>query len=207
MLSSLLRFGQFDFRINFFEIFCFDKGGIISKSFPLWLKSPKMGAKSLSCTSFSESVQCSDLAPIFRDLSLSEKLSKIKPPLILSWFDSTIFRAQTFSIRFLFVLFNSSWFVSKAWKRITNSYTMEDCHRIGILFPKLIWSTVRKNMLLWLRKTFEILGWRGRICKWLHYGRLMQKWYIVSKIVLTYYEKNLWNSWLKAENFQNYWYQ
>ena len=36
--------------------------------------------------------------------------------------------------------------------------------RIGILLPKLFRPTVRK-MFYWLRKTFEIRGWRPRICK------------------------------------------
>ena len=47
------------------------------------LKSPKKGAKSLSSASFFQldSAQDSDLAPFLGDLSPSEKLSEIKPPL------------------------------------------------------------------------------------------------------------------------------
>ena len=59
------------------------KGGLISESFSLWLKSLKMGDKSLPWASFLlvDSAQRSDLAPIFEDLSQSEKLFEIKPPL------------------------------------------------------------------------------------------------------------------------------
>ena len=32
-----------------------------------------------------------------------------------------------------------------------------------------------------------------------------REWYFVTKIVLTYCEKNFWNSRLKAENFKNFW--
>ena len=35
----------------------------------------------------------------------------------------------------------------------------------GILLPKLFWPIVRKNCSTWSRKTFEIQGWRPRICK------------------------------------------
>ena len=51
------------------------KGGLISDSFSLWLKSPNKGAK------FSPSTQEIDLVPLFGDLIKSYKLSKIKPPL------------------------------------------------------------------------------------------------------------------------------
>ena len=68
------------------------KGGLISESFSLWVKSPKIGANSLSWASslYVDSALKSDLAPIFGDLSLSDKLSVIKPPLESSlwlWFD------------------------------------------------------------------------------------------------------------------------
>ena len=33
----------------------------------------------------------------------------------------------------------------------------------------------------------------------------IKKWYFVTEIVLTYCEKNFWNSKLKAENLQNFW--
>ena len=35
----------------------------------------------------------------------------------------------------------------------------------GILLPKLFWPTVRNKLFYWSRKTFEIRGWRPRICK------------------------------------------
>ena len=35
----------------------------------------------------------------------------------------------------------------------------------SFLLPKLFWPTVRKKLSLWLRKTFEIRGWRPRIYK------------------------------------------
>ena len=35
----------------------------------------------------------------------------------------------------------------------------------GILFQKLFLPTERKKLFLWSRKTFEIRGWRPRICK------------------------------------------
>ena len=45
----------------------FTKGGLISESFSLWIKSPKIGAKSLLCASslLVDGAQDSDLAPIF----------------------------------------------------------------------------------------------------------------------------------------------
>ena len=39
------------------------------------------------------------------------------------------------------------------------------CRRIGILLPKLFWLTVGKNCSSDREKTFEIRGWRPRICK------------------------------------------
>ena len=61
------------------------KGDLISKQFSLWIKSPKMVAKSLPWASFLkvDNAQWSDLAPIFRDLCQSGKLSEIKPPIKL----------------------------------------------------------------------------------------------------------------------------
>ena len=41
----------------------------------------------------------------------------------------------------------------------------------GILLPKLFWPTVRKKMLLWLKKTFEIRGWGPRICNFFEITR------------------------------------
>ena len=34
-----------------------------------------------------------------------------------------------------------------------------------MLFPQLFWPSVRKILFYWSRKTFEIQGWRPRICK------------------------------------------
>ena len=60
------------------------RGGLISVSFSFWLKSPNNGVKSLSwalCTTKEKVL--SELAPLFGDLSQNEKLSEIKPPLVL----------------------------------------------------------------------------------------------------------------------------
>ena len=46
-----------------------DKGGLVTESFSLWLKSPKKVIK--------KGVQDSDLAPLLGDLSQSEKHSEI----------------------------------------------------------------------------------------------------------------------------------
>ena len=43
-------------------------------------------------------------------------------------------------------------------------FWMKKENRNGILLPKLFWPTVRKNCSS-DRKTFEIRGWRPRICK------------------------------------------
>ena len=60
----------------------FSKGGLISESFSIWLKSPNMFAKShpSALSTYREDAQESDLTPIFGYLSQSEKLSQIKPP-------------------------------------------------------------------------------------------------------------------------------
>jgi hypothetical protein len=58
------------------------KGSLISEPFSYWLKSPKKRQITpLSTIHLIENAQRSDLAPIFGDLSQSEKLSEIKPPL------------------------------------------------------------------------------------------------------------------------------
>ena len=50
-------------------------------------------------------------------------------------------------------------------KQNTKYFKENDQRRInGILLPKLFWPTVRK-IVTWSRKTFEIQGWRQRICK------------------------------------------
>ena len=51
------------------------KGGLISDCFSFWLKSPKMGAKSRPWAMSIFSLEPWDLAPIFWNLSQSEKLS------------------------------------------------------------------------------------------------------------------------------------
>ena len=72
------------------EILCFNafskfyKGGLIAETFLLWLKSPKIGAKSLSWASsfWEHSAQDRDLANFFWNLSQIERLSEIyKTPL------------------------------------------------------------------------------------------------------------------------------
>ena len=45
--------------------------------------------------------------------------------------------------------------------------------RNGILLPKLFWPTVRKNCSSDQEKTFEIRGWRPRICKIFEITRLI----------------------------------
>ena len=60
------------------------KGGVISESFSIWLKSTKIGAKFLSWALYTwKKMLRSDLAYCFWGLSQIEKLSKIKQPLIL----------------------------------------------------------------------------------------------------------------------------
>ena len=56
------------------------KGGFIAESFSFWLKSPKK-APNHSPESSPKKKMFSNLAPFFGDLSQSEKLSEIKPPL------------------------------------------------------------------------------------------------------------------------------
>ena len=61
-------------------------------------------------------------------------------------------------------------FVSKKWKKTV----LNDCNpalestvaksRNGILLPKLFWPA-EKKMFNWVWKTFEIRGWRPRICE------------------------------------------
>ena len=59
------------------------KGGLISESFSLLYKFPKKIAKSLSwaLSTYREVAQYSDLASFWGDLSQSEKIIEIKPPL------------------------------------------------------------------------------------------------------------------------------
>ena len=60
------------------------KGDLISDSFSLWLKCPKIDAKSLPWALFiqKEDAQGSDLAPIFGDLSQSKFFFDFKPPFV-----------------------------------------------------------------------------------------------------------------------------
>ena len=59
------------------------KGGVISERFSFWLKSAKLSAKSRPWASsfYANITQGCGLAPIIGDVSQSEKLSEIKPPL------------------------------------------------------------------------------------------------------------------------------
>ena len=59
--------------------------------FLFWLKSPKIGAKSLfwALSSKKKMLRRVDLAPLFLDLSQREKLSEIKPPLAI-WLHTAI---------------------------------------------------------------------------------------------------------------------
>ena len=64
----------------------YSKGGLISESFSLWLKSPKTGAKSLSWELLTKREDAQDKkcsVSFFGDLSQSEKRSEIKPPLVV----------------------------------------------------------------------------------------------------------------------------
>ena len=62
----------------------FIKGGLISESFSVCIKSYKVGAKLLSSASslYVDIAQDSDLAPFLEDLRQSKNLSHIKPPLV-----------------------------------------------------------------------------------------------------------------------------
>ena len=55
------------------------KGGLILESFSFWFKSPKKGAKLLSCTYslLVDSVQDSDLAQFLEDLSQGENFLRL----------------------------------------------------------------------------------------------------------------------------------
>ena len=44
------------------------------------------------------------------------------------------------------------------------------------MFPKLFWPTVRKNCSTDWGKTFEIWGWRPRICRNFEITRTMKQW-------------------------------
>ena len=58
------------------------KGGLISESFSLWLKSPNLSAKSCPWSLFTYRNEGSVIGTHFGDLSKSEKVSEIKPPLV-----------------------------------------------------------------------------------------------------------------------------
>ena len=55
------------------------KGGLIPESFSSWLKSPKLGAKSLSTNR--KDAKVSNLASIFGELSHRKNISETKLPL------------------------------------------------------------------------------------------------------------------------------
>ena len=100
------------------------KGGLFSESFSLCLKSPNiyMGTKSLPWTQITqgEDVQGSDLAHIFGDLSQSEKLFVIKPPLTLKlagFWEGFFRRNEVCLIKFSFK-WRSKYFI---WKLTSNS--------------------------------------------------------------------------------------
>ena len=58
-------------------------------------------------------------------------------------------------------IYQSQWFFMTEW----GYEKLNNVKIIGILLPKLFWPTVRKKLFYWSRKTFEIEGWRPRICK------------------------------------------
>ena len=61
--------------VAFSEYVNFDKGGLISEGFSLWLHYLKKGAKSLR-----KSAQESDLAPLFEECIQNYRISEIKLP-------------------------------------------------------------------------------------------------------------------------------
>ena len=67
-------------KVEAFETF---KSGSISERFALWLKFPKQCQITILSIFSLQVDSAQDLAPIFGDLYQSEKLSEIKPPLIL----------------------------------------------------------------------------------------------------------------------------
>ena len=80
VLFKLKAFAAFDIEILKMDVYVIkeasNKGCLFSESFSFWLKSPKMGAKSLPWASYF--VEGSDLACIFGDMSQREKVSEIK---------------------------------------------------------------------------------------------------------------------------------
>ena len=53
----------------------------------------------------------------------------------------------------------------KRFTQLRTHFSSEHGYRYGILLPKLIWPTVRKNCSSDWEKKIEIRGWRARICK------------------------------------------
>ena len=77
--QDIKQFFKYEISINSVWL----KGGLISESFSLWLKSPNKGAKSLMNTFFFvQSAQENDLTPYLGDLSQWERLSEIKLALV-----------------------------------------------------------------------------------------------------------------------------
>ena len=68
--------------------------------------------------------------------------------------------SRWFSSHFLFWWWIIIHFKKNHFKRPFASFSKV---RNGILLPKLVWPTVRKKLVKWLRKTFEVWTWKMRI--------------------------------------------
>ena len=90
------------------------KGCLILESFSIWLKSPKIGSKSLprELSTKRKDDQGSDLALMFGDLSRREKLLELRPPVTVQ---CTASKLWSFIIELFFLLFRPN-FTTFSWK-------------------------------------------------------------------------------------------
>jgi uncharacterized Fe-S cluster-containing radical SAM superfamily enzyme len=71
---------------NVYSLSIYSKGGLFSESFSLWLKSQKKKVPNYCPEHYPRKEKTLRVViwhPFFKDLSHSEKLSEIKPPLVL----------------------------------------------------------------------------------------------------------------------------
>ena len=96
--------------------------------------------------------------------SYNVMLGKMKKKQTINWMSRRLF----------------DWNIGKSflWRAKTN---------FGILLPKLFWPTVRKNCSSDWEKTFEIRGWRLRICKTFKITRTI---YSHSEMLVQFWKQN-----------------